>query len=108
MTYEAKPVEVQETPITDSTFKAQGWEKTVEELGDITFTYWTLALPKDNPDEDAPCMISCANDEWEEIGIPAGTYVTEIFEFNGLGYCESEEEIEILYRTLTGKDLYEQ
>jgi hypothetical protein len=26
---------------------------------------------------------------------------------NGLGFCKSEEEIEILYRALTGREIYE-
>jgi hypothetical protein len=108
MTNQIKPIIVDETPITTTTFKTQGWEKNTETQDGIKFSYWTLVLPKDNPDEDAICMISSANDEWDELGIPKGHYVVEIENLNGLGYCESEEEIEILYRALTGTDLYDE
>lgn len=107
MTQKRTPIEVPETPITTATFKAQAWEKKEETLGEETFNYWALPLPKDNPDDEAPCLISSADDEWEELGLQEGFFVAELYQFNGLGYVESEEEIEILYRVLTGKDIYE-
>lgn len=104
---EFKPTVILETPITESTFIAQGWERNEDNDGDTVFVYWTLPLPKDNPDEDAPSLISSADDEWDELGLPENTYVIEVFEMNGLGFSESEEEIEILYRALVGKGIYD-
>lgn len=101
------PIEIEETPITDETFIRQGWEKNEETEDGNDFYYWTLPLPKDNPDEDAPCLISCANDEFGEAGLQEGHYVVEIFELNGLGYTSSEEGLEILYRVLAHRDIEE-
>lgn len=100
------PIEIDETPITETTFKAQGWEKKTETMDDEEYTYWILPLPKDNPDEDAVYLISSADDEWDELALPKGQFVVELFNLNGLGYSESEEQIEILYRALTAKDVY--
>jgi len=102
-----KPIEIEETPITDETFIVQNWERIVEEEDGTEFYYWKLPLPKDNPDEDAPSLISCANDEYLEAGIPQGTYVVEICEMNGLGYTASEEGLEVLYRVMTHRDINE-
>ena len=96
------------TPITDTTFEKYDWEKIDEkdeDDGGTEYYFWILPLPFDNPDENAPTLISCASDEWELLGIPEGTYVIEIEDMNGLGYCQYEEELEILYRCLTGKNL---
>lgn len=93
------------TPITEATFKKYDWERVEDVDEDTNYYFWILPLPVDNPDEDAPTLISCANDEWEMIGIPEGTYTIEIEDMNGLGYCMYEEELEILYRALTGKVL---
>lgn len=107
MKVQIKPIAIDETPITISTFKSQGWEKqTTIECGE-KYHHWTLNLPKDNPDENTAQLISSANDEWKELGIKKGHYVVELYEFNGLGYSECEEEIEILYKVLTGKDIYD-
>jgi hypothetical protein len=96
------------TPITEATFKKYDWERVEETDEDDDggkYYFWILPLPVDNPDENAPTLISCADDEWNLLGIPEGTYVIEIEDMNGLGYCQYEEEIEILYRALTGKSL---
>jgi hypothetical protein len=96
------------TPITENTFKKYDWERVDEtddsDMGD-SYHFWVLPLPIDNPDENAPTLISCASDEWEMLGIPEGTYIIEIEDMNGLGYCQFEEEVEILYQALTGKKL---
>jgi len=102
-----KPIEIAETPITDATFEAQGWERRDEEDRGEKFYYWVLPLPKDNPDNTCPCLISCANDEYEDVGIPKGTYAVEIFNLNGLGFTVSEEGIELIYKALTNRDIME-
>ena len=95
------------TPITDATFKRQGWEKYTEEDGDEILTYWTLPLPKDNPDGNIFCLISSIDLDWEEMGIAEGQYVVELNNYAALGYCKYEEDIEILYKALTNEDVYE-
>ena len=98
-------------PITKETFERQGWEEYTENEGydeegnSIKYTYYILPLPKDNPEEKAPILISSADDEWEELGIKKGEFYVEIANFYGLGLCTTEEELEILYRTLTKQDL---
>jgi hypothetical protein len=98
-------------PITKNTFERQEWEKRTEVDGEdeegnpITYTYYMLPLPKDNPDESAPCLISCADDEQEELGLKKDEFVVEVFELNGLGLCKTEEELAILYRSLTNEDI---
>ena len=58
-------------PITNETFKRQNWERVTQEEGESdddepnNFTYWILPLPKDNPDDNCPILISSADDEWE-------------------------------------------
>lgn len=98
------------TPITEETFERQGWEMIVEseetDEGEIDeFYYWALPLPKDNPDEHAPILISSANDEWKQLEITKGEYFVEINDTHGLGLCTSEEELEILYRALTRREI---
>ena len=39
-------------------------------------------------------------------GLEKGQYVVEISELNGLGFCTSEEEIEVLYEMLTKQSIY--
>lgn len=107
-------IEFPETPITEDTFELQGWIKMeeIEEDDDTEgetyiYYYYILPLPKDNPDEDCKVIISSCNDEYKELGIPKGHYFAELEDMNGLGFCKSEEEVEILYRAITGRDLYE-
>jgi hypothetical protein len=93
-------------PITKETFERQRWEKVTEdEDGNdeepTTFTYWILPLPKDNPDDNCPILISTADDEFKELGIKKGEYYVELCDFFGLGLCTTEEELEVLYRSLT-------
>jgi hypothetical protein len=70
--------------------------------------YYTLAIPKDRNDPYCPRLVSNATDEsglLKEMGLPEGTFFVELMDWDGLGYCQSEEDIEILYKALTGKDL---
>ena len=39
-------------------------------------------------------------------GLKEGEYVVEINDFGGLGFCTSEEEIEVLYEMLTKQSIY--
>ena len=91
--------------ITEKTFERQGWEKVTEIDEESeepeTYTYYVLPLPKDNPDENCPVLISSADDEWKDLGIKKGEYFVEVADFFGLGLCTTEEELEILYRSLT-------
>ena len=98
------------TPITEETFERQGWEMVVEKEigldGEMEeFYYFFLPLPKDNPDEHAPSLISCANDDYKTLGINEGEYYVEMDGTNGLGLCTNEEELEILYRALTRSEI---
>lgn len=101
------------TPITEETFERQGWIKKLEEPiegedgdGEECY-YYELVLPKDNPDPQAPIMVSSYNDDYLDLKIKKGEFYTEIHELNGLGICTSEEEIEILYRALTKQEIEE-
>ncbi len=70
--------------------------------------YYTLAIPKDRTDPYCPRLVSNATDEnglLKEMGLPEGTFFVELMDWDGLGYCQTEEEIQILYRALTGKNL---
>jgi hypothetical protein len=70
--------------------------------------YYTLAIPKDRNDPYCPRLVSNATDEsglLKEMELPEGTFFVELMDWDGLGYCQSEEDIEILYKALTGKDL---
>lgn len=94
------------TPITDKTFEKQGWERyDVDEENDEPYHYWMLPLPKDNPDKDAKCLISSANDQWEDMGLKKGQFTVDILNFNGLGFCNCEEDIEDLYLILTKTEI---
>ena len=99
------------TPITEDTFERQGWEMNVEKDHDdetneeIEYYYFTLPLPKDNPDEGAAVLISSTNDDYEELSIKKGHYYVEIDGTYGLGLCTTEEDLEILYRALTRSEI---
>lgn len=94
------------TPITEETLERQGWIMLVdkEQDGD-EFYYWVLPLPKDNPDENCPVLITSANDEYSDLGLEKGQYIVEIDGMFGLGGCTNEEELEVLYRALTRSEL---
>lgn len=94
------------TPITERTFERQGWDKHVddsEEEGE--YYYFTLPLPKNNPDPDSPVLISSFNTEAEMMGLMNGNYVVEIADFYGLGSCYTEERLEKLYYLLTNSHI---
>ena len=120
------------TPITEETFIRQGLRKCdvneplFEEFGEdedemeddeieepmekpeAIAWYYTLALPKDRTDPYCPRLVSNATDEsglLKEMELPEGTFFVELMDWDGLGYCQSEEDIEILYKALTGKNL---
>ena len=70
--------------------------------------YYTLAIPKDRNDPYCPRLVSNATDEsglLKEMELPEGTFFVELMDWDGLGYCQSEEDIEILYKALTGTNL---
>ena len=127
-----KEVKFPLTPITEETFIRQGWRKCdvneplFEEFGEdenemedeemenpmekpeAIAWYYTLALPKDRTDPYCPRLVSNATDEsglLKEMELPEETFFVELMDWDGLGYCQSEEEIEILYKALTGKNL---
>tara|TARA_B100000925_G_C21911031_1_gene431542 strand:- start:164 stop:502 length:339 start_codon:yes stop_codon:yes gene_type:complete len=97
--------------LTDEIFERQGWEMETDTDGEddegrpIEFYYWRLPLPKDNPDPNALCLVSSANDEYEELDIEKGEYFVEIENTMGLGLCRYEDELNILYKTLTKQDI---
>ena len=92
-------------PITDETFERQGWEMNVEKEEGEEYYFFTLPLPKDNPDPKAPVLISSCNDDYKDLKIKKGEYFVEIENMFGLGICTSEEELEILYRALTKSEI---
>lgn len=98
-------IDLLHTPITDNTFIRQGWEKNVDHDEEGEFYYWTLALEPENNMGFEECLISSCNDDWEGLGVDEGEYIVEIFGMNGLGKCVTEEEIEVLFKALTGKEL---
>jgi hypothetical protein len=127
-----KEVKFPLTPITEETFIRQGWRKCdvneplFEEFGEdedgmeddemeepmekpeAIAWYYTLAIPKDRTDPYCPRLVSNATDEsglLKEMELPEGTFFVELMDWDGLGYCQSEEEIEILYKALTGTNL---
>lgn len=126
----SKEFKLPTTPITEKTFIRQGWEKhsvgeryiddegfeddaeefeDEEELEDDDAYYWTLPLPKSRRDDPyAVVLTSNATDELSvvrEFGLQEGSFVVEIFDSDGLGLCINEEELEVLYRALTGEEI---
>jgi hypothetical protein len=43
----------------------------------------------------------------KEIGLKPGQFFIEVMDMDGLGFCGSEEELDILYGALTGEDIEE-
>ena len=113
-----KEIKLNMTPITEDTFKRQGWNKisvgddeamedTDADSGDY---YFSIALPKDRDDEFAPMFVSNSTNEGnliKEIGLKPGQFFIEIMDMDGLGFCASEEELDVLYGALTGEDIEE-
>ena len=117
-------VRLQATPITEETFKRQKWKRHLSEDFDLEEPaenendseddnqpyFFTLTLPKDRIDRYAPMLVSNSSDELEALksmGLSPGQYFIEMLDTDGLGYCTTEEELEILYRALTGKYIEE-
>ena len=127
-----KEVKFPLTPITEETFIRQGWRKCdvneplFDEFGEdlaemedeeieepiekpeAIAWYYTLSIPKDRTDPYCPRLVSNATDEsglLKEMELPEGTFFVELMDWDGLGYCQSEEAIEILYKALTGTNL---
>ena len=130
----SKEFKLPTTPITEKTFIRQGWKKSYigdryiddegfeedaeefvddeedEDIDDDAY-YWTLPLPKSRREDPyAVVLTSNATDELSvvrELGLQNGSYVVEIFDSDGLGLCTNEEELEVLYRALTGEEIEE-
>ncbi len=112
-----KEVKIPMTPITEDTFIRQGWKKIEagdgisEDGGDEDgHYYWVLPIPKYREDEFAPILVSNSTDEQlmlKEIGLKPGQFFLEIGDMDGLGFCGSEEELDILYSALCGEDIEE-
>jgi hypothetical protein len=113
-----KEIKLPLTPITEKTFKRQGWKKissgdgfddeSPDDSGE--HYYFTLPIPKDRDDEFATTFVSNATDELiilRDIGLKPGQYFIELMDMDGLGFCSSEEELSILYNALTGDDIEE-
>lgn len=120
----AKTVKLPLTPITEETFKRQGWIKRLngdyddgyESDSDEEFDsddephFWTLPIPKTRVDRYAPMFISNSSDDLSQLktmGLKPGEYFVEIMDFDGLGFCTYEEQLELLYKLLTGKSIEE-
>jgi hypothetical protein len=109
-----KEVKLNMTPITEKTLERQGWKKISvgdgeSSEGDDDY-YFTLPLPKHRDDEFAPMFVSNSTDEGllvKEIGLKPGQFFIEIMDMDGLGFCASEEELDVLYSALTGEDIEE-
>ena len=126
----SKEFKLPTTPITEKTFIRQGWKKSYigdryiddegfeedaeefeeeEETDEDEAYYWTLPLPKSRREDPyAVVLTSNATDELgvvRELGLQNGSYVVEIFDSDGLGLCTNEEELEVLYRALTGEEI---
>ena len=118
----SKEIKLPLTPITDETFKWQKWYKHI--VGDVMSVddeedeyssesdeevyYYTLPLPRSRGDEYAPRLSSNSTDEigiLKDMGLAPGTFFVELMGTDGLGYCASEEELEILYKVLTGEEI---
>lgn len=123
-----RKVKLQTTPITDATFERQGWLKHIatdfndiddfldnqngleSDTDDSEPYFWTLPIPKERTDKYSPRLISNASDDNLELAnmkLKPGQYFVEILDFDNLGFCTSEEELEILYKSLTGKYIEE-
>lgn len=120
-----KEFELPQTPITEETFLRQGWIR--NDVGDSEYIdndedeyssnnldskhyFFTLPLPKDRKDEYAPVLSSNATDELaalKEAGLKPGQFFVEIMNSDGLGFCTTEEELEVLYWALTGENIEE-
>jgi hypothetical protein len=114
------------TPITKETFERQGWLK-VNSSDDTSSTYedddnevtdgflpdyyYRLNLPKNRDDDYAPCLVSNSISERyimkNELNINQNHFLVKIDDMDWLGLCRYEEEVEALYKLLTGDDIYD-
>ena len=72
--------------------------------------YYTLPLPKDVRDKYRPYLVSNVNTETQtlkDVGVPIGCFFIEMMGTDGLGFCTTEEELEVLYWALTGENIEE-
>lgn len=127
-----KEIRFPETPITEETFERQGWKKHFVDEDDGFFDtgridddedteddiikdeerhyYFTLPLPKDVRDKYRPYLVSNSTDEnkaLKETGVGPGCFFIEMMGTDGLGFCTTEEELEVLYYALTGDSIEE-
>jgi hypothetical protein len=113
-----KEIKLNMTPITNKTFERQGWAKisvgdgeSMEGEDGHEDYYFTLPLPKHRDDEFSPMFVSNSTDEGlliKEIGLKPGQFFIEIMDMDGLGFCASEEELDVLYSALTEENLENQ
>lgn len=107
------------TPITLETFKNQNWVKVdVEEgFGDddsefkmVPDFYYKLNIPKERNDDYAPSFVSSLSSDRRaltDMGFKPNEFMIQLHDMDGLGMCKYEEELEALYKLLTGYDIYE-
>lgn len=72
--------------------------------------FYSLPLPKDDDERFSVMLVSNASDETgllKDMGLKPDTFFVEILDMNGLGFCSSEEELEVLYRALTKREIEE-
>ena len=100
-----EPINIPQTPITEETFKKQGWTKEHENNEMEEIYQYTLNLPKESRDPYGLQLISTTNKD-NIRGIENGCFFVQLLDCNGLGQCTTEEEIEVLYKTLTRKSIY--
>ena len=100
------PIKLRGTPITQETFKKQGWtEEKEEDIKGNTYSFWICALPKHSRDPYTPCFISSPSNQ-KLKALNEGEFIVELNELGGLGLCQTEEEIEVLYEMLTKQSIY--
>ena len=115
-----KELKLSMTPITEETFKRQGWQKyhdneelfsdekeETQEESESGYFY-ILPIPKGRRDPHTPMFVSNLNNEYgalKDLGLKPGQYFVEIMDMDGLGLCCSEEELEVLYKALTGESV---
>ena len=100
-----EPINIPQTPITEETFKKQGWTKEHENNEMEEIYQFVLHLPKESKDPYGLSLISTSNKD-KIRGVEKGCYVVQLLDCGGLGQCTTEEEIEILYKILTKKSIY--
>lgn len=117
-----REIKISMTPITEETFKRQGWQKYHDnedlfndddekrETDEEAPYFFVYPIPKERKDPHTPMFVSNINNEYgalKDLGLKPGQYFVEIMDMDGLGLCCSEEELEILYKALTGDSIEE-